>query len=67
MKPVVQSALADLNSSDDRLVQAWLALESEIDRHADTPLCQRRVRQLPLDISVVMGGEWCLENAEAVS
>lgn len=29
------------------------------------PLCQPRVRQLPLDISVPMGGEWCLERAQA--
>ncbi len=30
-----------------------------------SPLCQRRVRQSPLDISVLTGGEWCLERAEA--
>ena len=30
-----------------------------------TPLCQRRLRQLPLDISVATGGEWCLDRAEA--
>ncbi|MDQ3035587.1 MAG: hypothetical protein M3Y87_24490 [Myxococcota bacterium] len=30
------------------------------------PLCQRRMRQLPLDISVAMGGEWDPDDAEAV-
>ena len=30
-----------------------------------TPLCQRRVRQSCVDISVVMGGEWFTENAQA--
>ena len=29
------------------------------------PLCQRRVRQSCVDISVVMGGEWFTENAQA--
>jgi hypothetical protein len=29
------------------------------------PLCQRDVRQLPLDISVPMGGEWFPERAQA--
>ncbi len=33
---------------------------------SEGPLCQRRMRQLPLDISVVMGGEWGLLHAEAV-
>ena len=28
-------------------------------------LCQRHVRQLPLDISVPMGGEWFLARAQA--
>jgi hypothetical protein len=30
------------------------------------PLCQRRVRQLPLDMFVVMGGEWFTEHAQAI-
>ena len=29
------------------------------------PLCQRDVRQLSLDISVPMGGEWFLVRAQA--
>jgi NADPH:quinone reductase-like Zn-dependent oxidoreductase len=29
------------------------------------PLCQRDLRQLPLDISVPMGGEWFLVRAQA--
>jgi hypothetical protein len=33
---------------------------------AVAPLCQRRVRQLPLDISVPKGGEWCLARAQAI-
>jgi hypothetical protein len=31
-----------------------------------SPLCQRHVRQLPLDISVLTGGEWCHDRAEAI-
>jgi hypothetical protein len=30
------------------------------------PLCQRHVRQLPLDISVLTGGEWCRKRAQAI-
>ncbi len=30
------------------------------------PVCQRRVRQLPLDISVPKGGEWIPERAQAI-
>jgi hypothetical protein len=35
-------------------------------RLRELPLCQRRVRQLPLDISVPKGGEWCLARAQAI-
>jgi alpha-beta hydrolase superfamily lysophospholipase len=31
----------------------------------DPPLCQRRVRQLPLETYVPMGGEWTQERAQA--
>jgi len=42
------------------------------DRHVPSehrqldPLCQRRVRQLPLAIFVLMGGEWFPKRAEAI-
>ena len=32
-----------------------------------SPLCERRMRQLPLDMCVAIGGEWVLDDAEAVS
>jgi|GEM_PF-4818241 len=36
------------------------------DRLGALPLCQRRVRQLPLAIFVLMGGEWFHKRAEAI-
>lgn len=38
---------------------------ARLDRLGRSPLCQRDVRQLPLDISVPMGGEWFLVRAQA--
>jgi len=31
-----------------------------------SPVCQRPVRQSPLAISVLKGGEWCPERAQAI-
>ena len=36
-----------------------------IHERTPSPLCQRRVRQLSLDMFVLMGGEWFTENAQA--
>ena len=38
-----------------------------IDSRAEVPLCQPRVRQLPLEIYVPMGGEWPTDRAQAKS
>ena len=47
------------------ILQATIAGES-VRMFFDTPLCQRDVRQLHLDIFVPMGGEWSSEGAQTI-
>ncbi len=35
-----------------------------MENESGCPLCQRRVRQLPLDFSVAKGGDWNCERAQ---
>ncbi len=52
--------------SEHRAYVAEVRPLGERSRSEAVPLCQRRMRQLPLDISVAMGGEWDPDDAEAV-
>jgi hypothetical protein len=49
------------------LVYWWDASQLDTYSKYPRPLCQRRVRQAPLDISVPTGGEWILDRAQADS
>ena len=57
----------------DEILVEWLAREfadvraTATQRATRSPVCQRDVRQSSADISVVMGGEWSTERAEALS
>jgi hypothetical protein len=65
-KPEINKTMAALrararDSLHHMLTEASTATKTSV---VAAPLCQRQVRQLPLDISVVMGGEWCPDRAE---
>ncbi len=55
-------AAAQLAADEQREADA---VETNARAKIATPLCQRRVRQLSLDMFVLMGGEWFTENAQA--
>ncbi|MEY4580801.1 MAG: hypothetical protein RL701_5504 [Pseudomonadota bacterium] len=58
--PLQKAGLDEAHSRRRERIEGWL---DELAR-AQNPLCQRRLRQLPLDIFVLTGGEWTPRRAQ---